>query len=623
MIVVLAGHVDHGKTALVEALTGINTDSLEEERRRGLTIDLGFAYANLRDERVGFVDVPGHHRFIQNMIAGVATYQYALLAVAADDGVMPQTREHLQILTLLGLTVGAVAVTKTDLVDETHLEILKSDLVEFLRGSFLEDAPVIETSVVAGAGIANLKNTIQEQAAKVQIENDSACFRMAIDRCFSLQGQGTIVTGTVGNGTVHVGDTIRLSGTGDGIRVRSLRVNDEVSEQALAGDRCGMNLASVDTRDAGRGSWLCSENGYLDVSRVLARLSVVSDFPREVKHWNSVHVYHATSHCEANIGLLGGKRVSRDEERVVEIACATSMHFKVGDRVIVRDRHLQRTVGGAQILAIPQQIQRVRTENRIWADAITSVSELNASKVLAEISKHTVVDLEHYRRSWNLSPESFASITGELDLVQSEYYAFAKLSFDETASQIRRVLRAHHKSHPDLPGLNKQSLNKQVALDKTSLNFVLNQLVRSNSLKMNQGQFALADFRQAQIQYNQKLYAQLEPFIRDSQPMSLGDLSKELRLPLNRLEQETRKMAHAGVLIKFSKRRIIHKTKFEKCVELATELSNTNAFTISNFRDRSRLGRNTVVQLLEYFDQIGFTRRIDDQRKVIDPSAVI
>ena len=620
MIVVLAGHVDHGKTALVEALTGVNTDSLEEERRRGLTIDLGFAYANLGDVRVGFVDVPGHHRFIQNMIAGVATNQHALLVVAADDGVMPQTKEHLQILSLLGLTYGTVAISKADLVDETRRDEIKSDLQDYLKGTFLEDAAIVETSVETGQGVSDLKDRIQTHAESERVKADSGCFRMAIDRCFSLHGQGTIVTGTVGSGTVRVGDNLRLSGADQRVRVRSLHVNDEMRDHATLGDRCGINLASLDAKAVRRGSWLCDENGYLDVSRVLARLSVVDDFPRELKHWTSVHVYHATSHCEANIGLLGGGRLVSGEERTIEIACATPMQFKVGDRVIIRDRHLQRTIGGAQILGIPQQLQRVRTENRLWERAIDSTAELSAAKVLAEISKQTVVQLDHYRRSWNLTEETFSSNISDIKLVQSSQIAFAKNAFDETVSQIRRVLSAYHKAHPDFPGSNKQTLNKQLALDPASLNFVLDQLVSSKTLRMNQGQFALAEFRQAQIQYNQRLYEQLEPLIRGSHPLSLGDLSKELHIPLNRLEQETRRMARAGVLVKFSNRRIIHKAKYDEFVKLAKDLSNQSALTISNFRDQSKLGRNAVVQLLEYFDQIGFTRRVDDQREVVDPS---
>lgn len=622
MIVVLAGHVDHGKTALVKALTGVNTDSLEEERRRGLTIDLGFAYANLGDVRVGFVDVPGHHRFIQNMIAGVATNQHALLVVAADDGVMPQTKEHLQILSLLGLTYGTVAISKTDLVDETRRNEIKSDLQHFLRGTFLDGAAIVETSAETNQGVSDLKDRIREHAESERAKSDSGCFRMAIDRCFSLQGQGTIVTGTVGSGTVQVGDNLRLSGTDQRVRVRSLHVNDEMSDQAKSGDRCGINLASLDAKTVQRGSWLCDADGYLDVWRVLARLSVVVDFPREIKHWTSVHVYHATSHCEANIGLFGGGRIVQGEERTIEIACTTAMQFKVGDRVIVRDRHLQRTIGGAQILGIPQRLQRVRTENRLWEKAIDSAAELSAPKVLAEISKHTVVQLDHYRRSWNFTERAFSLIYADIGLVRSDRFGISKNTFDESVSQIRRVLSAYHKAHPDFPGANKQTLNKQIALDPTSLNFVLDQLVSSKTLRMNQGQFALADFRQAQIQYNQNLYEQLEPLIRGSHPLSLGDLSKELRIPLSRLEQETKRMARAGVLVKFSNRRIIHKDKYDEFVKLANELSNQSTFTISNFRDRSKLGRNAVVQLLEYFDQIGFTRRVDDQRVVVDPSVV-
>ena len=298
MIVTLAGHVDHGKTSIVRALTGVDTDRLAEEKRRGLTIDLGFAYTDIGGRRIGFVDVPGHHRFVHNMVAGVATRQHALLVIAADDGVMPQSREHLQILRLLGLSAGVVALNKIDRVGTERIAEVHQQIRALVAGSFLDDADIIALSCETGTGIDKLRHHLEGAALAANESADGRPFRLAIDRAFTVRGSGVVVTGTVVSGTAAVDDRVVLASTGTAVRIRGLHVQDEASSSATAGDRAAVNLAGVGVDEVGRGDWLQAPEIREPIKRFAMRLDVLDDFPRALKHNAPVHVYHATSHSQ-------------------------------------------------------------------------------------------------------------------------------------------------------------------------------------------------------------------------------------------------------------------------------------------------------------------------------------
>ena len=315
MIVTLAGHVDHGKTSIVRALTGTDTDRLAEEKRRGLTIDLGFAYADIAGHRVGFVDVPGHHRFIHNMVAGIAGQQFALLVVAADDGVMPQSKEHLQILRLLGLSRGLVALNKVDRVAAERVGEVQDQIRGLTADSFLDGAPIIELSCETAVGFDTLRKHLGVAAAREADRDPGAPFRLAIDRAFTIRGSGVVVTGTVASGRTSVGDRLVLASTGHAARVRSLHVQDEAANQATVGDRAAVNLAGVAADDVKRGDWLLDPPIRDPQTDFVAALTVVDDFPRAAKHNVPVHTYHATSHAQGRLLLLDGAPVAPPPRR--------------------------------------------------------------------------------------------------------------------------------------------------------------------------------------------------------------------------------------------------------------------------------------------------------------------
>ena len=324
MIVTLAGHVDHGKTSLVKALTGVNTDKLKEETLRGLTIDLGFAYSD--NGKLGFVDVPGHKKFIHNMVAGVAANQHAMLVVAADDGIMPQTREHLEILSLIGLKSGCVVITKKDRVTEDRLKAVTDNIKELTKSSFLKNTEFFYTSTEEPNSYARLQEHLVDKSAEDRNTESQKPFRMAIDRVFSLKGVGLVVTGTVHSGHLTKDQAIFHFPSGQESRVRGIRVNDRETETTEVGERCALNITGINQDELKRGDWLDSlqPSGYQTVT---GRLRISEDFPRTVKHWTPVHVYQATSHYLARVAMRRAKEIKPGGSAQVDILLEEKITF--------------------------------------------------------------------------------------------------------------------------------------------------------------------------------------------------------------------------------------------------------------------------------------------------------
>ena len=306
MIVTLAGHVDHGKTSLVRALSGVNTDRLAEEQQRGLTIDLGFAYIDGGD--IGFVDVPGHQKFIHNMVAGVASNQYAMLVIAADDGPMPQSREHLEILRLIGITAGCVVITKSDRVSAQRLAACAEEVERLVEDTFLRDRAVFVTSTEDQSSFDKLLAHLRLQVKQHQQQQQYRPFRLAIDRTFSVKGAGVVITGTAHSGVIQVDGRLHHFPSGQTVRVRSIRTQDQENQQAQSGERCALNITGIELQDLRRGDWLCAA-APTSYRSLTVDLQVSADFPRDVKHWTPVHIYHATQHTQARIALAPGQRL--------------------------------------------------------------------------------------------------------------------------------------------------------------------------------------------------------------------------------------------------------------------------------------------------------------------------
>ena len=352
MIVATAGHIDHGKTLLVKTLTGVDTDRLPEEKARGISIDLGFAYWPLANGAViGFVDVPGHERFIRNMLAGVCGINFALITIAADDGVMLQTIEHLNILDLLGITRGVAAITKADRVSPERLEQVRAEVADLLRPTRLSGIPILAVSAVTGAGMDALKEQLAAAASAFATRSaEGQHFRLAIDRAFTIAGSGTVVAGTVFNGAVAVGDRLVVSPKGAHVRVRAIQQRGMAVARAEAGQRCALNLAGADLEAVARGDWILAEPIHAPTQRLDVRISLLASETQALKHWTPVHLHLATADVSARVSLPGENLLAPGGTAIAQLVLAKPIGALNGDRFILRDQSARRTLGGGVVL---------------------------------------------------------------------------------------------------------------------------------------------------------------------------------------------------------------------------------------------------------------------------------
>ncbi|MGI9386020.1 MAG: selenocysteine-specific translation elongation factor, partial [Methyloligellaceae bacterium] len=353
MIVATAGHVDHGKTELVKALTGVDTDRLPEEKERGLTIELGFAYQPFDDGQIiGIVDVPGHERFIKNMLAGVGGIDAALLVIAADDGVMPQTREHAMILGLLGIKDCVVVITKTDRADVKRIEDVKRDAADLLAAAGMDRAPVYPVCALSGEGIGDLYGELRRRARASAKRNRHGHFRLAIDRCFTIRGAGVVVTGTVFSGEAKVGERLTLSPTGLEVRVRGLHAQNRDSSVAVAGDRCALNIVGkgVAVSAVSRGDWIVHPDMHAPTQRIDARIRLLHDEERALKHWTPVHVHLGAGHVTGRVAVLGKGSIAPGGSGLAQLVLREQVVTVNGDRLILRDQSARRTIGGGKVI---------------------------------------------------------------------------------------------------------------------------------------------------------------------------------------------------------------------------------------------------------------------------------
>ena len=470
MIVGTAGHIDHGKTSLVKALTGVDTDRLKEEKERGITVDLGFAYLSSGTEQsIGFVDVPGHERLIRNMLAGATAIDYVLLAIAADDGPMPQTKEHLAILDLLGLTQGVVALTKCDLVEPGRVDAAKDEIAAMLRGTGLAQVPIFQVSSVTGDGLAELKAHLESAQAAIAKSPSSlnANFRLSIDRSFSLAGAGTVVTGGCFSGGVRVGDQLMLSPSGKKVRVRGIHAQNQQAETGHAGQRLAINLAGVERLEVNRGDWLLTESLHMPTSRLDGCLRLLASESIGLVQWTAVHLHIGAEDVLARVLVLEGGALQPGAEGLIQLELDRPIAALHGDRFVLRDASSQRTIGGGTIIdSLATPARRKKPQRVALLRALDNTNPAQALAAVLALHMPGGVDLDKFFTQRNLqagmSADILAVIPHQTLAMAGTLFAFAPEQLQTFTSSALETLKRFHAKSPDSPGLVRDQMHRQV-----------------------------------------------------------------------------------------------------------------------------------------------------------------
>ena len=598
MIIATAGHVDHGKTTLLQAITGINADRLPEEKSRGMTIDLGYAYWPQPDGRVlGFIDVPGHEKFLSNMLAGVGGIDHALLVVACDDGVMAQTREHLAILQLTGNPTLTVALTKTDRVDTARIEEVRHEIADVLREYGFEEATLFETAATEGRGIDTLRDHLRQLSARDRMEHQR--FRLAIDRAFTVKGAGLVVTGTALSGDVRVGDTLWLTGKDTPMRVRGLHAQNQPVEQAHGGQRIALNIVgAAEKDDLNRGDWLLSEAPPEPSERVIVELQ--SHAP--LGQWQPLHIHHAASHITGRVSLL--------ENNLAELVLDTPLWLADNDRLVLRDISAKVTLAGARVVTLnsPRRGKR-KAEYLAWIAALALAKD-DAQALAVHLSRDAV-KLGEFGWARQLS------VPGLQQLIAKPGFILAGDSLLDAplaARWQRKLLDSlaiYHEQHKDEPGPGRERL-RRIALpmeDEALVLTLIEQMRESGAIASHHGWLHLPDHKAGFTDEQQAIWLKAAPLFGD-EPWWVRDLATQTGTDENTMRVALRLAAQQGMITAIVKDRYYRNDRIVAFASMIRELDlEKGSACAADFRDKLNVGRKLAIQILEYFNRIGFTRR--------------
>ncbi|HDC4391387.1 TPA: selenocysteine-specific translation elongation factor [Enterobacter cloacae] len=598
MIIATAGHVDHGKTTLLQAITGVNADRLPEEKKRGMTIDLGYAYWPQPDGRVlGFIDVPGHEKFLSNMLAGVGGIDHALLVVACDDGVMAQTREHLAILQLTGNPQLTVALTKADRVDATRINEVREAVEATLREYGFTDAALFETVATEGRGIDALRHHLQQLSSREHASHHR--FRLAIDRAFTVKGAGLVVTGTALSGEVKVGDTVWLTGINKPMRVRGLHAQNQPVDHAHAGQRIALNIAGdAEKAQLNRGDWLLSEAPPEPSERVI--VSLQTHIP--LSQWQPLHIHHAASHITGRVSLL--------ENDLAELVFDTPLWLADNDRLVLRDISARETLAGARVVTLnPPRRGKRKPEYLQWLSALAQAS--NDKAALEVHLERGAVNLTDFAWARQLSNEGLLPLTQQPGFIQAGNNL---LNAPVAACWQRKVLNTlatYHEQHQDEPGPGRERLRRMaLPMEDDALVLLLIENMReSGVIKSHHGWLHLPDHKAGFTAEQEAIWQKAAPLFGD-EPWWVRDLARETNTDEQLMRQVLRHAAQQGLIVAIVKDRYYRNDRIVAFASLIRELDQARGSTCAaDFRDRLNVGRKLAIQILEYFNRIGFTRR--------------
>jgi len=626
VIVGTAGHIDHGKTSLLQALTGQTGDRRPLERERGMTIDLGYLYAELQPGAglSGFIDVPGHEKFTHNMLAGAQGIDLVLLVVAADDGVMPQTREHLAIVELLGIPRAVVAITKCDRVEAGRVEEVQRQVLDLLALGPFADAPVFTVSSVSGRGVDELRTALLQEQNEVQARRGEGGFRLAIDRAFSVAGAGIVVTGTALSGSVSVGDKLTLAPSGKTVRVRGLHAQNQPAEQAFAGQRVALNLSGerLELAQLHRGQWLLSEWLHAPTQRVDIDFQLLPG-ERTFEHFHPVHVHLGTQDVIARVALLEGPRLSPGERMFAQLLINAPVHAMQGDRLILRDASAQRTMGGGTVLDPFAPARQRRSPERL-AQLQTLASSDSLEQALPVLLNHSAggLDPQRLERQFN-RPRASWSLAQNIRLIDTRQgpllfnvQRWAQLKFN-----LLQRLAQFHQQEPDQMGPDRDRLRRfsGLALERSTFISLLDELLSAGAIHTSGPWLHLPEHQVRLNAEDEALWQQLQPLFDNAEfdPPWVRDVAKMLGHDDAAIRLLLRKRARLGLMHQVVRDLFLADAQLRRMAEVLLALAAENPqIQVTTFRDALGLGRKRCIQYLEYFDRLGLTRRIGESRQI-------
>ena len=624
MIVGTAGHIDHGKTALIKALTGTDADRLAEEKARGITIDLGFAYADLGGGAItGFVDVPGHERLIHTMLAGAGGIDFALLAVAADDGVMPQTREHLAILDLIGIDRGVIALTKADLAGPERRAAVEAEIRATLAGTGLAHAPVIAVSTLTGEGIETLRSALAVAETGITAHDHTGPLRFAVDRSFTLSGAGTVVTGMMLSGRVALDDVVTISPSGLAARVRGIHAQNRKAAQGLAGQRCALNLAGehVTKEAVQRGDIVLSPRLHAPTDRIDAVLSVLASETKPVGTWFPARLHSHAEEAGARIVPLDGP-IAAGQDGFVQLVLDRPIAATVGDRFILRDTSASRTIGGGRFLDLRPPARKRGTPERLAS--LSAARAADPALALAGLMGVAPVDLAVFQRDQALAESALPAILAAARAETIGGFAFSRAAVLGLQRDLAEQLAAFHAENPDLAGIGRERLRLALVprLPKETFLALLKTEASAGRVVLDGAFLRLPGHAVRLSPDDEDLWLRIRPELLGEsrfRPPRVRDLATTFGVDereVRRLLKLTQKLGRTD--------QIAHDHFFAREVteEMAAILRDVAAqaqdgwFTAPAFRDRVQNGRKVAIEILDFFDRLGLTLRKGDLRRI-------
>jgi selenocysteine-specific elongation factor len=631
VIVGTAGHIDHGKSALVRALTGTDPDRLEEEKRRGITIDIGFANLDMAAPsgeplRIGFVDVPGHERFVRNMLAGVGGIDLVMLVISAEESIKPQTREHFDIVRLLSVGRGITVLTKSDLVDRETLEVVRLEVGEYLKGSFLDPAhaPIVAVSAKTGEGLDELKRELGRLAAEVPAKDSKAAFRLPIDRVFSMKGFGTVITGTLIAGSIAAGQDVEVHPTGKRLRVRGVQVHGEQAKRAVAGQRTALNLAGVETCELARGMVLTAPGLFRSSQRPTVRLDLLPP-AKPLRDGARVHVHAFAAETVGEIKLLEGKLIKPGESGYARLKLDDPLLVFPEDKFIIRQFSPVITIGGGQVLDVHEPARRMKAGERLaFAQKLAMAGPGDA--LLARVARCGAAGLSLAEAvaetGWLASRVELlaGALRQAAKIVQAEGLLLSAEEFARLKAEVLAAVEQFHKANPLVGGINKEQLREQLGLRVEVFGAVINSLVSDKKLEVAGEQVRGAGrgvlLRDDEAESKQKIE---QAFAKAGlQVPALKEVLASLRIDQTRAQKIVTLLLRDRVLVKVSDDLVFHRSALESLRQQITGLKPTKSrINVAEFKDLYGITRKYAIPLLEYLDRERVTKRVGDEREIL------